>query len=200
MDTTVITAAVEGNVDEAVVRRLAKHAGLEMGSVYGKNGKDHLRQKIRGYNNAARLSPWIILVDLNFEAECAPPLRSSWLPQPADKMCFRVAVRKVESWLLADRERIAKFLRVRTIRVPPDPDAVPNPRDAMVALAAQSRRHDIREDMLPRPGSGRPIGPAYTSRMIEFIENYWRPDVAAFSSDSLRRCLTRLGEIARGGQ
>jgi hypothetical protein len=70
----------------------------------------------------------------------------------------------------------------------------------MVVLAAQSRRHDIREDMLPRPGSGRAIGPAYTSRMIEFIQSYWRPDVATFSSDSLRRCLTRLGEMARGAQ
>lgn len=200
MHMEVITAAVEGIVDEAVVRRLAKRAGLEMGSVYGKNGKDHLRQRIGGYNNAARFSLWIILVDLNFEAECAPPLRNSWLPQPADKMCFRVAVRKVESWLLGDRERIAKFLRVRTVRIPPSPDALPDPRDAMLALAAQSRRLDIREDMLPRPGSGRPIGPAYTSRMIEFVENYWRPEVAARSSDSLRRCLTRLGEIARGGQ
>jgi hypothetical protein len=32
MHMEVITAAVEGVVDEAVVRRLAKHAGLEMGS------------------------------------------------------------------------------------------------------------------------------------------------------------------------
>ena len=200
MHVEVVTAAVEGIVDEAVVRRLAKHAELEMGSVYGKNGKDHLRQRIRGYNNAARFSLWIILVDLNFEAECAPPLRNSWLPQPADKMCFRVAVRKVESWLLGDRERIANFLRVQSVSIPPSPDALPDPRDAMVALAAQSRRPDIREDMLPRPGSGRPIGPAYTSRMIEFVENYWRPEVAARSSDSLRRCLRRLGEIARGRQ
>jgi hypothetical protein len=61
-------------------------------------------------------------------------------------------------------------------------------------------RLDIREDMLPRRGSGRPIGPAYTSRMIEFVENNWRPEVAARSSDSLRRCLVRLREIARGGQ
>ena len=49
-----VTAAVEGAVDEAVVRRLVAHVGAVSGDVYGKNGKPHLRQRINGYNNAAR--------------------------------------------------------------------------------------------------------------------------------------------------
>ena len=192
----VLAAAVEGLIDEAVVRRLAKHVGMEVGPVHGKNGKGHLRQRIAGYNNAARISPWIVLVDLNRDAECAPPLRDAWLHQPATNMCFRVAVREVESWLLADRGRLARFLRVPISRVPTTPEAIEDPKRALVELAARSRRRDIREDMVPRPGSGRTVGPAYASRLIEFVGTHWNPEVAAGSSDSLRRCLLRLREIA----
>ena len=194
----VLAAAVEGLVDEAVVRRLAKHVGMEVGPVHGKNGKGHLRQRIAGYNNAARISPWVVLVDLNREADCAPPLRKAWLNQPAPMMCFRVAVREVESWLLADRRRLAKFLGVPISRVPVLPEAIEDPKRAVVELAALSRWRDIREDMVPRPGSGRTIGPAYASRLIEFVGTRWNPEVAAGSSDSLRRCLIRLKEMGRG--
>lgn len=81
----VITAAVEGIVDEAVVRRLVHHVGATAGDIHGKNGKASLRLRIRGYNNAARFSPWIVVVDLDRDADCAPPLRSDWLPSPASR-------------------------------------------------------------------------------------------------------------------
>ncbi len=38
-----IQAAVEGNLDEAVVRRLIHHVGGNLGTVYGKKGKPHLQ-------------------------------------------------------------------------------------------------------------------------------------------------------------
>jgi hypothetical protein len=66
----------------------------------------------------------------------------------------------------------------------------------VVQLVGQSRRREIREDMIPRPGSGRQVGPAYHSRLIEFVEKHWQPEVAARFSDSLRRCLTRVRQIA----
>lgn len=190
-----ITAAVEGLVDEAVIRCLVQYVGGQLHRVYGKNGRAHLRQRISGYNNAARFSPWIVIVDLNRDADCAPPLLVQWLPQPAPNMCFRVAVREVEAWLLADRERIARFLSVSVQRVPRAPELIDDPKRLMVQLAASSRRREIREDMVPRPGSGRPIGPAYASRLIEFAEAHWRPRISARSSESLRRCLLRLREM-----
>jgi hypothetical protein len=193
-----ITAAVEGNVDEAVVRRLIEHVGGTPGPIYGRNGKDHLRQRIANYNQAARLSPWVVLVDLDHDAECAPPLRSAWLPALSPHMCLRVAVRQVEAWLLADRERLAKFLSVSTSRIPHNPESVEHPKSTLVELARYSRRRDIREDMAPRPGSGRSVGPAYTARLIEFViseRTGWRPEVAARYSDSLNRSLRCLRRI-----
>jgi hypothetical protein len=111
-------------------------------------------------------------------------------------MCFRVAVRAVEAWLLADRESLAGFLRVSPSRVPPDPESLDEPKQAMVNLARQSRSRAVQEDMVPRPGSGRSVGPAYASRLIEFAQSTWRPEIAATRSDSLRRCCERLRQVA----
>ena len=197
-DGLVIFAAVEGIVDEAVVRKLIAHADATPGDVYGKQGKSFLRQRIAGYNNAAQRAPWLVLVDLDSEEDCAPPLRSAWLPQPAPYLCFRVAVREVEAWLLADADRLAGFLNVARSRLPADPERLDNPKAAMIELARASRRRDIREDMVPRPESGRQVGPAYSSRLIEFASGDWRPDVAAGRADSLKRTMRCLKRLIRG--
>jgi len=194
---SIISAAVEGIVDEVVVRKLIVHAGGTAGDVYGKQGKAFLQRRMPGYNNAARHAPWIVLLDLNDDAECAPPLRKTWLPDPAPHLCFRVAVRAIEAWLLADREKLAEFLGLARRKLCYDPEALDNPKATMVDLARKSRRRDIQADMVPRPGSGRPVGPAYASRLIEFADRHWRPQVAAHHADSLMRairCLRRLIE------
>jgi hypothetical protein len=196
-NSVVISAAVEGLVDEVILRRLVRDAGVSLSAVYGKNGKDHLRKSLPGYNRAARFSAWLVLVDLNSDAECAPPFIASWLQDPAPQMCFRVAVRAIESWLLADRERLGQFLGLATSLIPGDPEALLHPKRVMVDLARKSRRRDVREDMVPRPGSGRSVGPAYSSRLIEFAETHWRPPAAARHADSLRRFLTRLTDLAK---
>jgi hypothetical protein len=195
----VVSAVVEGDVDEAVLRRLIESAGAVAGPVYGKMGKDHVRRQIRGYNHAARLAPWLVLVDLDREADCAPTLRRAWLPDPAPQLCFRVAVRAVEAWLLSDRNNLGRFLGIAVARIPLQPEMEPDPKRTMVALAAGSRRREIRLDMAPRPASGRQVGPAYSSRLIEFVESSWNPEAAIERSDSLQRCYSRLCELVGAG-
>jgi hypothetical protein len=200
-DPATISAAVEGILDEAVFRRMVEDLEAMPGTVYGKLGKSFLLEKLQAYNRAARFSPWVILVDLDHDHDCAPPFKKSCLPNPAPFMCFRIAVREIESWLLADRERMAKFLGVNIHRIPHNPEELDSPKSAVVDLARRSRRRDVRENMVPRPGSGRKIGPAYTSVLIEFAgdaKEGWRPHVAARESDSLNRCLHRLKGLIRG--
>jgi hypothetical protein len=194
----VISSAVEGAVDEAVVKRLIIEAGGEIGPIYGKRGKSLLRQRVNGYNNAAHYHPWIVLIDLNQDADCPPPLKAHWLPNPGPFMCFRIAVREIEAWLLADRERFASFFRVPLSDVPTDPELLDDPKEVVIELSRRSQSRDIRLDMVPRTGSGRKIGPAYVSRLIEFVsdpQKGWRPERAARSSDSLNRSLTRIREL-----
>jgi len=184
-------------MDEAVLRRLLSHVGAVPGRFYGKAGKAHLQERIKGYNQAARFTPFVVLIDLNEDADCAPLLKESWISSPSPRMCFRVAVRAVEAWFFADDDRLAGFLSVPRSKIPSLPEQLEDPKRTMVELASRSRKRDIREDMVPRPGSGRKEGPAYVSRLIEFAHGSWRPDVAASRSDSLRRCLTRLRGIAK---
>ncbi len=192
------SAAVEGIVDEAVVRKLITYVHAKIGDVFGKKGKPYLRSKIAGYNNAAQHMAWVILVDLDNDFDCAPQLRYAWLPKPAPRLCFRVAVREIEAWLLADRERIAQFLRVALSMVPFHPEQLDDPKNTIINLARVSRRRDIREDMVPRPESGRPVGPAYSSRLIEFVSNHWRPDIASEQADSLQRTIRCLKALVGG--
>lgn len=192
---SVISAGVEGIVDEAVAIRLIRYVGALPGTTYGKNGKARLRQRINAYNMAAQYWPWIVIVDLDREFGCAPPLRATWLRRQAPGMCFRIAVRAVEAWILADGEEIAGFLGVPSSRIPRDPEALDDPKETLVNLARASRRRDIREDMVPTDSGGRRVGPAYTSRLVEFVSTRWQPDVGAQRAVSLRRaidCLRRL--------
>jgi hypothetical protein len=136
-----------------------------------------------------------VITDLDRDA-CAAAFVERHLPDRATGMHLRVAVRQVESWLMADAESLSTFLSVPRSGVPSDPDACEDAKRELGALAGRSRRRVVRDEMLPRPRSGRLVGPAYPSRLIEFVNTEWRPDQAAMRSESLRRCVRRLRELA----
>lgn len=194
--------AVEGLLDEVVIRRLLQDVGVKPKAFYGGKGKDHLKVKLPAYNNAARLFPWVVVIDLDHDEECAPPFVNATIPDIAKLMCFRVAVREIESWIIADSERIAAFLGVSESRIPRNPDSLADPKGTLVKTASRSRRRVIKENLVPRVEGKRKIGPGYNSILTEFVldpVNGWRPEVASKRSDSLARCIRcikRLKEAA----
>lgn len=195
-----IRCAVEGVLDEAVAERLLATVGLQLGPIYGRMGKEHLLNRLIGFNNSARHIPWFVIVDLNAEHTCAPEFIDRILPNPARLMCFRIAVREIESWLMADRERFAAFLDIPLTRVPDNPDLVHDPKKLVVKLARLSQSRRLREDIVPRTEGGRVVGPGYTQRMREFVlvsRSGWRPDEARRSSPSLGKCIDHLNQIRR---
>ena len=188
-----VRAAVEGNLDEAIVRRLVGHCGGQLGTVRGKRGRDYVIKHLRGYNNGARYGwLWFVLVDLDQDPECAPTLVGDSLPEPAAGMCFRVAVHEVEAWLLGDQAGFAKWSGVRRSLIPSDVEAVVHPKEKLVEIVRQSRRSNIREAIVPRNGSGRTEGPAYTSTLSEFVANRWDIEAAAQAAPSLERAIRCL--------
>jgi hypothetical protein len=189
--------AVEGLLDEMVLRRMLADAGIEVLAVHGHSGKPHLRKCIDGYNRAAQFGNWIVVADLDDEP-CAPTMVRRWLPKRGQGMCLRIAVRAIEAWLLADHMALARYLAVSPILVPRQPDALSQPKQAMVVIAAKSRQRQIRDGMVPDQGSGRTIGKRYNSILAQFARQTnggWNPKRAARNSDSLRRALRAISAL-----
>ncbi|MBI2845581.1 MAG: hypothetical protein HYX86_03435 [Chloroflexi bacterium] len=193
-----LNAAVEGDLDEVVLKRVLSTAGLEVLRVYGKRGKGHLKVNLPRYNIAAQYVPWAILVDLNNDAICAPLLISEWLPNRRENLLLRVAVPTVEAWLLADRQEMASFLRVSERRLPALPEDESNPKTTLINLARRSRNRAIFGDLVPPDGSTASQGPGYTTRLIEFATNFWNPERAANNAPSLMRSLNSLSQWQSG--
>ena len=191
---TVVRVATEGDLDYAVARRLLGDVGLEWDRVAPARGRESLLNKLAGYNRAAAHEHWLVLIDLDRD-QCAPTLLREWIPAPADGMVVRVAVREIESWLLADRG-IARRLRVPASALPRLPDDIEAPKRFLVDLVrAQCKTKMVRNRILPGPRSTS-VGPRYSGFLGEFVESKWEPRRAAERSPSLGRA---IGAVERLG-
>lgn len=190
------SAAVEGPSDEAALRKVLSISGDDLGPVYGRNGKGSILRGLAGYNNAARFEAWIVLLDLDNE-DCAVTSKEMWLPTASPYMCLRIVVRELESWLLADKARFAAYFSVSRDLIPDNPDRIDDPKLTLLNIIRKSKRNAIKDDMLPDQNLGQSIGPAYTSRIIEYIQSDqgWRADVAAQNSPSLSRAISAIRRL-----
>lgn len=191
-----LNALVEGAMDEAAAYRLILETGHNFGLCYGKRGLPYIRKKIGGFNQAARDMHILCLVDfMDTGFLCPPEVIAAWLPHRHPNMVFRIVVRELEGWLLADRSNIANFLGVNTRLIPTDPELEHDPKRTLVNLARHSRYRIVRDALVPGPGSGAVVGKLYTSEMTRFIRENWDIQAARANSQSLDTCLARLEEL-----
>src|SRR5262245_64345929 len=101
------TIAVEGDADEAIARAILMHCKQSCLRALILGGKGRLDPKLRGYLDAASRSPWLILRDLDHDADCAPMLVAKHA-MSGNRSALRIPVRSAEAWLLADTERAAR--------------------------------------------------------------------------------------------
>lgn len=190
-----VNLVVEDRLSEAVVLKIIQESGrpFAVGTRYlGLQGAGYIKRKISGFNKAAAVTPFFVLTDLDDEV-CAPQLLQSWLSQPPSKnLIFRIAVREVEAWLLAHRDGIATFLGIQRDLVPSNVEDLEKPKEVLIALARRSKRGDIRKDIVPQDGSTRVQGPDYNGRLVQFVEEFWRPDRAIKNSESLSRAVSAI--------
>ena len=99
-----LALVVEGDTDLPVARKLAQDANLHVFTEMDAGGKHNIDAEIGDYNGAAKGSPWFVLRDLDQDAPCAGRFLGGIGFRPSKWMCFRLAVRELESWLLADEE------------------------------------------------------------------------------------------------
>lgn len=192
-----LQAVVEGDTDIPVVTKLAQACGFDDVGFIDSGGKSALDARLAGYNGAAKGHPWFVLRDLDQDAPCAPAFVRQRGFTPSKWMVFRIAVTEVESWLMADRKGLAKFLHVPEQWLPDEPDRESDPTRVIVDVARRSRRARVREQLVPAPGRSTAVGPGYEAAMIEFAALHWRLAAASRSSDSLRRAFAALLDLRR---
>lgn len=198
---TAVYFAVEGETDVPVAERMIRFAGLDPRPTRTAGGKSRLDPRIPEMNRSGASINWLILRDLDHDAPCASALIELLLAgnRLAPRVLLRVPVRSMESWMLADAEGFAGEFRIAKRLLPDRPDDLDDPKQGLIEACRRSLRRAIREAMVPRPGSGRKVGPEYTSRIVSFARRTWEPERAAQRSPSLRRTLATLCELVAKG-
>jgi hypothetical protein len=192
----IIDALVEGVTDEAVARKIVQATGHDFGVCYGKRGCGYIREKARLFNAATPHRPMLTLVDfMDTKAVCPPEVLYVWIPNRHVNMLFRVVVREIESWLLADRDNFSKFIGISQGRLPTAPEALDDPKRTVVNLARKSKYRYIRQAIVPSKDSSAQVGALYASEMIRFIGAHWDIQAARQLSPSLEKCMHRLEQL-----
>lgn len=133
-----------------------------------------------------------MLTDLD-RTECPLKLIQDWLPfTKHPNFLFRIAVREVEAWVLADRQAFSKFIGVKPDQIPPDVDKIDDPKQKLINIVRKSRNREIRDAIVPRPNSTAKVGPDYNGQLSLFVENCWNVEVAMDNSLSLRRAVNAV--------
>lgn len=189
MKQVVISLAVEDQLSEVVLKKIlsiAKDRFL-VSTCYSRGGFGYLKKNIASFNNAAKGIPFVVLTDLD-ASECPPALIREWLPYPKHhNLLFRIAVREVEAWLLADRKGSAGYLGIAIESIPLDVESIKDPKQALIELTKKSIKRRIRESIVPGSKSGARQGPDYNGALITFVNEFWNITVAKENSVSLKK-------------
>lgn len=158
---------------------------------YPGRGSGYIKSKIQAFNQASAFTPFLVLTDLD-NYHCPPVLLNGWFAKPAHpNMIFRIAVREVEAWLLADIEGFSEFTGVSKANFPENPELEPDPKRTLISLTKKSRKRYLREDIIPLNDNAS-IGPYYNGRLMEFVLDYWDISRAKRRSESLNRAYKKL--------
>lgn len=196
---TPVALATEDEVSEAVgIKLLAEHEILAEADpmLLRKNGFGYLRSRMDSWRQMANRQIVVVLTDLD-TAACSLALLRDWLgtewPCPQN-LLLRIAVREVESWLLADHDAFEKLIGKKG-RLPIDPDELPDPKRHLLGLAQKAPRA-VREDLVAQQGAVANQGVGYNRRLVEWVQAEWSPERAAARSPSLLRARRAMSEAA----
>lgn len=194
-----IVIATEDELSESVALRLVAEVqpALQVTQKLRKNGFGYLRSKMASWCEVARHQPVLLLTDLDRVA-CPVEMLRQWhgtLAVPAN-LLMRLAIREVEAWLLADHEAMRKLLGERG-RLPTEPEQLPDPKAALLQLAAKYAPRDVRADLVQTKGAMASQGIGYNDRLTHWVQTCWQPERAAERAPSLAKTRLRLQELAR---
>jgi hypothetical protein len=190
-----VAIITEDALSELVAERIVRAScpGLEISVRLGRKGYNYVVGKLRGLNQAAAGMGVLALLDRDSPGRCPIEVINAALGGARHRnLIVRFAEMEIESWIMGDGERLARFLDVPRNRIPAQPDGVADPKQTLVNIARRSRSRVIRDDLCPSVGSTALVGPAYNERLEAFLREDWRVATAAESSPSLERAVQRV--------
>jgi hypothetical protein len=157
------------------------------------------KKKCGALATMAMHSPVFCITDLD-TWECPLSLLSDWFGAPrgtvvseTKDLVFRVAVREIEAWIMADRFEWASYLGISPQNFPEHPDSIPDPKQTLLNVLRAKGKKKLHANMLSR-GSAQ-IGPLYNDVLCEFVREKWSPERASRISPSLKRAIGALQRL-----
>jgi hypothetical protein len=192
--TEFVNIAYEDALSEAVLERIiSRNTSIMIAKRLTKGGFGYLRSNFASLSKAADVIPLVMLTDLD-GADCAPSLIQDWRANTAyisPHLHLRVAVREVETWLLADQEGLSAHLGGVHMQLPQDVEALEDPKRTLLSGASKAKRA-IRELVVRHDGRQLRQGLGYNAVLAAFVRSRWDLDSASDRSDSLARAIARI--------
>ncbi|WP_375403782.1 hypothetical protein [uncultured Sphingomonas sp.] len=194
----VINTATEDELSEVVAVKLVREVvpGGTVGLKLRKGGVGYLRSSFSKFCQMAQREHVLLLADLDRQP-CASGLIAIWSGNESlpDKLLFRVPVREIEAWLLADRQGMAELLGISEAGLPSEPDTLSDPKQVLLNAARNAAR-SIRSELIASRGALALQGLGYNRILSQYVDTLWSIDRAAGRSASLRRAVDRLAALA----
>ena len=193
-----IYIATEDILSETVAERLVHEStrNLQIAVRVRRNGNAYLKSKFPELLKTSAKIPVFLITGLD-NIQCPVELIKNWTqntPAPPG-MIMRVAVREVESWILADRDGFSGYTGIPVEKMALNPDALSDPKRVRLNLVKRYARKRIKESLLPSKSSSSKIGWEYIAVLCQFARDVWSVDRAVRHSVSLRRAVNRLSSL-----
>ncbi|OGB28310.1 MAG: hypothetical protein A3F78_21000 [Burkholderiales bacterium RIFCSPLOWO2_12_FULL_61_40] len=191
-----VALAIEDELSKAIGLRLLAELPTPVtpNHILHKGGSGYLKSRMDSWREMSQRQIVFLLTDLD-RISCPVALRADWLgkaPQPAN-LLLRIAVREVESWVLADHIAMRKLIGNKGA-LPPQPDDLPDPKQHLLKLAKLAPR-PVRQDLVKEAGAIACQGIGYNTLLSHWVQSDWSPARAAERSPSLARTRQRLREL-----
>ncbi len=199
---------VEDAPSAAIVRRMAEYRNRTSdhrllffeGFPEVMRGNGNLAKKCPSFLNMAKSGLYVVCVTDLDTIGCPCFLLAEWFGLPAsrasslpEKLIFRIAVREIESWIMADIHGWSEFIEIPAANFSQTPDELSDPKQFLLGVLRNKGKKKKHAEMLPRGVSH--IGPRYNETLCRFVETTWSPERAAKHSPSLKRAIHALQRI-----
>jgi hypothetical protein len=196
--TNIVLFSEDALIERAAHKIIAvENPKLIVANAMGRRGFAYFQSRVDAIRKSASALKFLVFLDGDELGKTCPgdAIKEWFKAKKPENIHVRFAFHEVESWLLADRENLAKYLGISSSSIPQITDSTRDTKEMLVRLAAKSRNRRIVEDIVPRKGFTATVGPAYNARVSEFIRDAWDVKAAAAANQSLARACKRIAEL-----